>query len=101
MDIFNVLSVLARRSIVEMLATKGDLSATDISNKFSISPPAISQHLKVLLDAKLVQVEKRGQQRIYHLNIERIYECERWTQKMTGLWNKRFDALDELLKNKK
>ncbi len=101
MDVFTALAVPTRRNIVEMLATKGRLSATDIYDKFEASPPAISQHLKVLREAKLVLVEKQGQQRIYQFNIEKMYEFERWSQKMTHLWNERFDALDKVLEVEK
>jgi DNA-binding transcriptional ArsR family regulator len=101
MDVFTALAVPTRREIIEMLAHRGRLSATDIYHKFHSSPPAISQHLKVLREAQLVIVEKKGQQRIYQLNLEKVYEFERWTQKMTGLWNERFDALDKLLEAEK
>ena len=67
MDVFTALAVPTRRNIIEMLASRGRLSATDIYDKFNASPPAISQHLKVLREVNLVQVEKQGQQRIHHL----------------------------------
>jgi len=84
-----------------MLALKGRLSATDIYEKFEASPPAISQHLKILREAKLVKVEKFGQQRIYEIDLKGIDEFEQWAQKMTRLWNKRFDALEKLLEIEK
>ena len=68
MDIFFALAEPTRRTIVEMLARNGPLSVTDISARFPISSPAISQHLKVLREAQVVLVEKRAQQRIYLLN---------------------------------
>ena len=98
MDIFYAIAEPTRRSIIEMLAKKGRLSATDISDKFKMSAPAISQHLKVLREAHLVSVEKQGQQRIYQLNVEKIYEFERWTHGMTKVWNERLDKLDTVLK---
>ena len=101
MDVFSALAVPTRRSIIEMLASRGRLSATDIYDKFNASPPAISQHLKVLREVKLVRVEKQGQQRMYEINIEGIYAFELWTQKMTHLWNQRFDALDRVLESEK
>ena len=98
MDIFYAIAEPTRRSIIEMLAKKGRLSATDISDKFKMSAPAISQHLKVLREAHLVSVEKQGQHRIYQLNVEKIYEFERWTHGMTKVWNERLDKLDTVLK---
>jgi DNA-binding transcriptional ArsR family regulator len=101
MDIFHALAEPTRRSIIEMLASKGQLSATDICHKFHVSPPAISQHLKVLREAKLVQVEKRAQQRIYQINPDAMLKLEEWAKQMMELWTQRFDALDEVLKAEK
>lgn len=101
MDIFSALAEPTRRSILEMLARKGQLSASDIYNKFNATPPAISQHLKVLREAKLVYVEKRAQQRIYQVNPKPMFELEDWIKKMTKTWDERFNILDQLLKKEK
>lgn len=101
MDIFYAIAEPTRRSIIEMLAKKGRLSATAISTNFDMSAPAISQHLKVLREANLVQVEKQGQHRIYYLDMDTLYEIERWTHNLTTLWNKRLDKLETLLKDSK
>jgi len=101
MDIFNILAVPTRRNIIERLAQEGTLSASDISNTFRVSAPAISQHLKILRQAGLVSVKKQGRERMYTLDIEGIYEFERWTKDMTDLWNKRFNMLEEVLQREK
>jgi DNA-binding transcriptional ArsR family regulator len=101
MDIFSALADPTRRTILEMLARNGPLSATDIYDKFHVSPPAISQHLKVLREAKLVRMEKRAQQRMYQINPDAMFELEKWARQMTQLWNERFDALDKVLEAEK
>src|SRR5437868_7057839 len=98
MDTFSALADPTRRSIIEMLSASGQLSATDISRRFSVSPPAISQHLKILREVRLVQMEKRAQQRIYTVDATGIVEIEEWAGQMRRFWNERFDALDALLK---
>jgi len=98
MDVFSAIAQPTRRSILELLATRGRLSSTDISDRFRLSPPAISQHLKVLRMARLVRMQKRAQQHIYEINREGMAELEHWTRQMTALWNERFDALEMLLK---
>lgn len=95
---FSALADATRLRIMEMLASHGRLPATHISRQFTISPPAISQHLKVLREANLVRVETRAQQRIYTLNPSGIQEIEQWLNQMRELWNQRFDALEALLK---
>lgn len=96
-DKFSALADPTRRSIIEMLAKNGPLSATDICERFKVSPPAISQHLKVLREARLVQVEKRAQQRIYQIDPDAMQEVEEWTRQMLQLWDQRFDALDRVI----
>ena len=101
MNKFDALAEPTRRKIIEMLASEGELSATDICEKFSVSPSAISQHLKVLREANLVRVVKRAQQRIYQLNPEAVMELENWARHLTELWSQRLDALDALIQVEK
>ncbi|HEX6280580.1 MAG TPA: metalloregulator ArsR/SmtB family transcription factor [Pyrinomonadaceae bacterium] len=98
MDAFAALAEPTRRSILEMLAVNGNLSATDIYKNFAASPPAISQHLKVLKNANLVRVEKRAQKRIYYVNPEPMKELEEWIQIFTKEWQDRHDRLEALLR---
>jgi DNA-binding transcriptional ArsR family regulator len=95
------LSEPTRRSIVEMLATNGQLTATQISNNFTVSPQAISQHLRVLRDADVVHVEKQAQQRIYKMNPNAMEELSEWAAKLKNQWEERFEALDKVLKAEK
>ena len=101
MDVFTALAVPTRRGIVEMLAGKGALSASDISAQFKVSASAISQHLKILLGARLVKMEKRAQQRIYEINPEALSELELWTRRLAAQWEERFEALDAVLEREK
>ena len=97
MDAFAALADPTRRQIIELLASKGQLSATDISDRFKISAPAISQHLKILRETRLLAMEKRKQQRLYQINPEAMSEVEGWVAKMTERWEARYRALDEVL----
>ncbi len=97
-DIFSALADPTRRRILEMLADHDGYPASDIHNQFQISPQAISQHLKILREANLVNVEKRAQQRIYRMNTEAMMELEEWVQDMRRRWSSRLDALDAVLK---
>ena len=98
MDAFTALAEPTRRNIMEMLATSGCLSATDIYKNFKASAPAISQHLKVLKTANLVRVEKRAQKRIYYVNPEPMKELEKWIQIFTQQMQDSHDRLEALLK---
>ncbi len=98
MDTFTALAEPTRRTILEMLARRGSLAASDIYKHFHSSPPAVSQHLKVLREARLVKVEKRAQQRIYYVNPEPMKELEKWVRRFAAIKEDEYKRLDDLLK---
>ena len=99
MDVFEAIAQPTRRSIVEMLARSGRLSATEIARRFRVTPPAISQHLKVLREARLVRMHKNRQQHIYEVNPEAVHELEDWARRMTAHWEEQLDALERLVQS--
>ncbi|MEQ1606527.1 MAG: metalloregulator ArsR/SmtB family transcription factor [Pyrinomonadaceae bacterium] len=101
MDTFTALAEPTRRTILERLVANGNMSATDIYRGFAASPPAISQHLKVLREAKLVRVEKRKQQRIYYINPEPMKKLEKWIKQFSAAKEQEFQRLDKLLETLK
>lgn len=98
MDVFAAIAQPTRRSILEMLAEGGQLSASDISRRFRVSAPAISQHLKILREARLVRMHKHRQQHIYQVNPETVQQVEAWAKGVEALWSERFDRLEALLR---
>lgn len=91
---FSALADPTRLSIITMLAEFGELSASQISGKFDSTASAISQHLKVLREARLVIMQKRAQQRIYQLDVATITEMEQWLSLRAKEWNARLDTFD-------
>ena len=98
---FVALADPTRRTVLELLASSGELSATAIYGHFPVSPQAVSQHLKVLREAHLVVMEKRAQQHIYRLNQETLSQFEDWVQRTRQRWEERFSALDTILEREK
>lgn len=101
MDIFNALAEPTRRNIIEVLAEEGELQASDIYKHFDVSQSAISQHLKVLKQVKLVRMEKRAQKRMYQLNLEKLTEMSKWIEKLEAFLEERFEIMDKLIKKEK
>jgi DNA-binding transcriptional ArsR family regulator len=93
----NALADPTRQRIVEMLAAR-ELSAGDIAGKFDVSAPAISQHLKVLKQAKLVRVRADAQRRIYALDPKGFEEMDEWLTRIRRFWRGNLDALERVLK---
>ena len=98
---FAALADPTRRAILELLANSGELPATAIYEHFPVSPQAISQHLKVLREAHLVEMEKRAQQHVYRLNPETLSEFEAWVKQVQRRWEERFAVLDAILESEK
>ena len=96
MDAFQALADPTRRAIVAMLA-EGERSAGEIGAAFTISAPAVSQHLKALREARLVKARPEAQRRIYQLDREGIQEVEAWLLEVRQFWNERLDALERHL----
>lgn len=99
MQVFHALADPTRARIIEMLAASGRLSAGEICRQFTASPPAVSQHLKVLKTARLINVEVRAQSRIYSINRDGFREAQDWLKSVTELWTEHFDKLNDFLKS--
>jgi DNA-binding transcriptional ArsR family regulator len=97
MRAFAALADPTRRRIVEMLST-GERSAGEIVDEFDVSAPAISQHLKALRDAGLVQVRVDAQRRIYALDPGGLEDIDAWLQDVRKFWSGRLDALERKLR---
>ncbi|MCY9023191.1 autorepressor SdpR family transcription factor, partial [Priestia megaterium] len=76
-ETFKALADPTRRKILELLKER-DLSAGEISEYFNMTKPSISNHLKILKQADLVQDEKRGQFVIYSLNTTVFQDLIGW-----------------------
>jgi DNA-binding transcriptional ArsR family regulator len=64
---FDALNDPTRRKLLERLR-EGPASVSELVDSVPVSQPAVSQHLKVLKDARLVQMHKQAQKRIYSLD---------------------------------
>ena len=97
MNSFALLADPVRRRIVEVLAvgehSAGDLGAV-VSAEFGIGQPAVSNQLRLLRDAAVVDVEPVGARRIYRLAPGALDDVAHWVDRYARLWPQRLDALD-------
>jgi DNA-binding transcriptional ArsR family regulator len=82
-----------RREVVHLLAG-GELAAGEVADRFPVSRPAISRHLRVLREAGLVRVRTEGKHRFYALDPGPLRELDAWLEPYRDLWAHRLDALD-------
>jgi len=78
-----------RRAILERLLKEGAMPVGKLAKDFPVSRPAISQHLRILKQAKLVVDRAEGNRRLYQLNPEgfnslREYFDQFWTQALSA-----------------
>jgi DNA-binding transcriptional ArsR family regulator len=94
--VFGALADPTRRSILIRLAD-GAATVGELAAPFTISQPAISQHLKVLERAGLISRERLGTARLSHLEAEPLREATAWLARYRDFWQESYDRLDELL----
>jgi len=95
------LSALAepnRLKMVELLRY-GPLTVGEIADRLEIRQPQASKHLKVLSEARIVDVTPDANRRFYRLRTEPLQEIDQWLEAFRGLWEERFDQLDQYLKS--
>lgn len=93
MEALAALADPVRRELVELLAG-GEVAAGELADRFPVSRPAISRHLKVLRSAGLVKVRAEGRRRLYALDPRPLRELDDWLEPYRDLWAARLDALD-------
>src|SRR5450432_2718244 len=92
---FNALGDPTRRSIFEKLQ-HGPLSVVHIAEGMAVSRPAVSQHLKVLKEAKLISIHQQGTRSICELNKEGIIAMRNYLDKFWDDALANFKALAEM-----
>lgn len=98
-DIFGALANPSRRIILDELR-KGPRTAGDLTGLLTQSRSAASEHLAVLREAGLVREERQGRHRVYHLQATGLAEVGDWLKHYEHYWNRRLDALGNLLDGK-
>lgn len=91
-DVFGALANPVRRQLLEALRA-GPLPAGELAGRFALSRPAVSEHLAVLRNARLVTEEPRGRHRYYHLAAEPLTEVRDWLGPFEQFWRGRLRAL--------
>lgn len=69
--IFSMLQDERRQEITQLLFENQEMSVSALTEQLSLSRPAVSHHLKLLLDAKLVTVRQDGKERYYRLDLKK------------------------------
>ncbi|HEX2847915.1 MAG TPA: metalloregulator ArsR/SmtB family transcription factor [Chitinophagaceae bacterium] len=99
-DVFQAIADPTRRAII-MLLTVGAMTPNAIAEHFDSSRQAVSKHLQILTECEILKQEQQGREIHYHLNADKMKEIEKWLEQFRQLLAKRFNQLDEVLKQLK
>lgn len=94
---FGSLAHPIRRGILVRLAG-GEATVAELARPFKVSAPAITKHLRVLEEAKLLSRRKDGRVHRCRLEARRMEEAEAWLEEHRRVWNDRLDRLERFLK---
>lgn|ERR1039457_865123 len=95
--LFRALADPSRRAILERL-TRGESAVKDLTARFSISQPAVSQHLAALRKAGLVAERREGRLRYYRVKPGGLKPLVDWMAHYQAFWHDRLENLHALLK---
>jgi len=96
-DVFQAIADPNRRAILSLLAAQR-LTLNGVAEKFRISRPAISRHIKILKECGLVAIHQQGRERYCEARLDKLQEVSDWVETSRQLWEQRLDRLDEYLK---
>jgi DNA-binding transcriptional ArsR family regulator len=91
-EVFRAISHPVRRRMLDLLAD-GDRHVNAIAANFELSRPAVSQHLRVLLDAGLVTEQRHGRERRYRFAPEPLAPVRDWIGHYERFWDDHFIRL--------
>jgi DNA-binding transcriptional ArsR family regulator len=95
-DVFQAIADPTRRAILDLLA-KQPLTLNSIAEHFDISRPAISKHVKILVECGVVVVRQQGRKRYCEVRVDKLNEVTNWVEQYRVAWEQRFERLDEYL----
>lgn len=95
-DIFQAIADPTRRGIIAMLANQ-PMTPNLLSGEFKTSRQAVSKHIKILLECRIIRMRRSGREIYYHFNPEKMKEIDSWLEQFRLHWENRFTQLDNLL----
>lgn len=95
-DVFQAIADPTRRRIIGLIAIHA-MTLNAIADNFDISRPAISQHIKILHECGIVQIEQVGRERYCKIQPANLKEVAEWIGQYRKLWEEKLDSFEEYL----
>ena len=92
-DVFQAIADPTRREIINMIAHES-LHLNSVAEKFDISRPAISKHIKILTECGLITIKQQGRHRYCEAKLDKLNEVSGWVEQYRKFWTQKLDALE-------
>ena len=95
-DVFQAIADPTRREIINLIAQK-PLNLNSVAERFDVSRPAISKHIKILTECGLVTIKVQGRERLCEASLSKLNEVSKWIEPYRQFWENKLDALETYL----
>ncbi len=95
-DVFQAIADPIRRDIIELLV-KDALTVNEVAERFEISRPAISKHLKILNECGIVDFNQKGRERLCLIQPQKLIPAFLWIKQYNKLWEDRIDSFENYI----
>ena len=95
-DVFQAIADPVRRDIISLLAEES-LTINSVAEKFDVSRPAISKHLKILNECGIISINKQGRERYCKIQPQNLIPAFLWIDQYRNLWEDRLDSFENYL----
>lgn len=95
-DVFQAIADPTRREIINLIVHKS-LNLNSVAENFDVSRPAISKHIKILMECGLLVIHQQGRERYCEARLEKLNEVSDWVEQYKKFWSAKLDALEQYL----
>ena len=95
-DVFQAIADPVRRDIIKLLAEEA-LTVNAVAEKFEVSRPAISKHLKILQECGIISIRQEGRERFCFIQPRSLVPAFLWIGQYRELWEQKLDSFEEYL----
>jgi DNA-binding transcriptional ArsR family regulator len=95
-DVFQAIADPTRRAILSLIALQA-MTPNALAEHFDSSRQAVSKHIQILTECKLVKQEQNGREIYYQLNPNKMKEIDNWLEQFRKIWETQFNQLDKVL----
>lgn len=95
-DVFQAIADPTRRQIISLIARK-EMNLNAIADNFDISRPSVSQHIKILHECGIIEIEKMGRERYCKIQPRNLKEVADWVDPFRELWEEKLDSFEKYL----